>query len=81
MVRFAGVILIQRVKLWVGLVAEGFISHSVEVKMEAVQQEMNFDPGSPGLCTHCRRWTQDEGGAVHCAARLILEESKGIIKW
>lgn len=67
-VRFAGVILVQWVELRVGLVAEGFIPHCTEVKMEAVQQELNFDPGPPGLWTHRRSRTQDEGGTVHCAA-------------
>lgn len=52
-VRLAGVVLVQRVELRVGLIAEGFAPHSAEVKMEAVQQEMNFDPGPPGLWTHC----------------------------
>lgn len=33
---FAGVILVQWVELRVGLIAEGFIPHSAEVKMEAV---------------------------------------------
>lgn len=71
-VRFVGVILVQWVELRVGLVAESFVPHRAEVKMEAVQQEVNFDPSSPGLRTD--RWgrTQDEGGAVDCAARLIL---------
>lgn len=72
---FAGVVLVQWVKLWVGLIAESFIPHSAEVKMEAVQQEVNFDPRPPGLWTHSRGRTQDERGAVHCAARLVLEES------
>lgn len=80
MVRFAGVVLVQRVELWVLLIAEGFIPHGAEVKMEAVQQEMNFNPSPPGLWTHRRSRTQDEGGAVHCAARLVLEGSTEAMK-
>lgn len=74
-VRFVGVILVQWVELGVGLVAESFIPSRPEVETEAVQQEVDFDPGSPGLRTD--RWgrTQDEGGAVDRAARLILEEN------
>lgn len=79
-VRFAGVILVQRVELWVRLIAEGFIPHGAEVKMEAVQQEINFDPGPPRLWTHRRSQTQNEGRAVHCAVRLVLEESTGTMK-
>lgn len=75
-VRFAGVVPVQWVELRVGLITEGFTPHSAEVKMEAVHQEVNFDPGPPGLWTHCRSGTWDEGGAVHCAPRLILDESK-----
>lgn len=76
---FVGVILVQWVKLWVGLIAEGFIPHSGEVKMEAVQQEVNFDPRPSGLRTHRWCWAQDERGAVHFAARLVLEERT--VKW
>lgn len=75
-VGFAGVNLVQWVEHRVGLIAESCISHSAEVKMEAVQQELNFDSGPPGLWTH--RWgrTQDQGGAVHFAARFVLEPVK-----
>lgn len=73
-VRRAGVVLVQQVELRVGLVAEGFAPHGAEVKMEAVQQEVDFDPGPPGLWTHGRSGTQDEGGAVDCAAGLVLEQ-------
>lgn len=79
-VRFAGVVLVQRVELRVGLVAEGFVPHGAKVKVEAVQQEVNFDPGPPGLWTHRRSRTRDEGGAVHRAARLVLEESTGTME-
>lgn len=72
-VRFAGVVPVQRVELRVGLIAEGFTPHCAEVKMEAVHQEVNFDPCSPGLWTHRWSGTYDEGGAVDCTARLILE--------
>lgn len=77
-VRLAGVVLAQQVEPRVGLVAEGLAPDGAEVKMEAVQQELDFDPGPPGLWAHGRSWTQDEGGAVHRAARLILEEKKHI---
>lgn len=73
MVRFVRVIAVQHVELWVGFIAECFIAHIVEVKMKTVQQEMNFDPRSPGVRSHSRRRAQDEGGAVHCTTRLILE--------
>lgn len=46
---FAGVVPVQWVELRVGLITEGFTPHSAEVKMEAVHQEVNFDPGPPGL--------------------------------
>lgn len=72
-VRFAGVVPVQRVELRVGLIAEGFAPHCAEVKMEAVHQEVNFDPCSPGLWTHRWSGTYDEGGAVDGTARLILE--------
>lgn len=80
MVWFAGVVLVQLVELRVGLVAEGFTPHGAEVKMEAVQQEMNLDPGSPGLWTYRRGRTRDEGGAVHCAARLVLGGKQSILE-
>ncbi len=79
-VRFARVILVQRVEMRVGLIAEGFIPHGAKVKMEAVQQEINFYPGPPRLWTNRRSQTQNEGRAVHCATRLILEESTGTMK-
>ena len=41
---------------------------------------MNSDPGSPGLWSHCWCGTKDEGGAVHCAARFILQEDIGTLK-
>lgn len=71
-----GVVLVQRVQLWVGLVAEGLVSHSAEVKMEAVQEKINSDLGPSGLCSHSRGRTQDEGRAVDYAASLKLEKSK-----
>lgn len=80
-VRFAGVVPVQRVELRVGLIAEGFTPHRAEVEMEAVHQEVNFDPGPPGLWTHRRSGTWDEGGAVHYAARLVLEEWTETMKW
>lgn len=73
-IRFAWIVLVQQVQLWVGLIAEVLAPHAAEVKMEAVQQEVNFDPGPPGLWTHSRSGTQDEGGAIDCTARLELEE-------
>ena len=79
-VRLAGLVLVQRVEHRVGLVAEGFSGHGTEVKLEAVQQEVNFDPGPRGLWTHRRGRAQDQGGAAHRAARLVLqpkEERRG----
>lgn len=72
MVRFAGLVLVQRVQLWVGLIAKGLTGHGGEVKMEAVQQEVDFDPGPPGLWTHGRRGTGEQRGAVHRAEGLVL---------
>lgn len=72
-VRFAAVVLVQRVEPRVGLVAEGLGSHGAEVKVEAVQEEVNFDPGPPGLRAHGWSRAQDEGGAVHSAASLVLQ--------
>lgn len=76
-VRLAGVVPVQRVEPRVSLVAEGFAPHRAKVKVEAVHQEVNFDPGPPGLWTH--RWggARDEGGAIDHAARLILGRGWG----
>ena len=74
-VGFAGVVLVEGVELWVGLVAEGLGPHCVEVKMEAVQQEVHLDARLPGLGAHRRRGTQDERRAAHCAARVILGDT------
>lgn len=71
-VRLARVVPVQRVEPRVGLIAEGFAPHRAEVKVEAVHQEVNFDPGPPGLWTHRRGGARDEGGTVDHAARLIL---------
>lgn len=73
-VRLAGVVLVQLVELGVGLVAEGLAAHSAEVEVEAVQQEVDFNPRPSGLRTHSRRRTQDEEGAVHRAAGLVLSK-------
>lgn len=67
-VRLAQVVLVQLVELWVGLVAERFVTHGAEVEVEAVQQEVNFNSCSSGLWAHSRSRTQDEEGAVHRAA-------------
>lgn len=80
MVWFAGFIPVQWVELWVGLIAEGLIPHVAKVKIEAVHQKVNSDPGSPGLWSYCWSGTKDEGGAVHCAARFILQEDIGTLK-
>lgn len=80
MVRLAGIIPVQLVERGVELIPKGFLTHGVEVKMKAVQQEVNFDPCINGLWAHGRGRAQDEGGAVHRAARLVLEESTGEVK-
>lgn len=71
-VRLARVVPVQRVEPRVGLIAEGFVPHRTEVKVEAVHQKVNFDPGPPGLWTHRRGGARDEGGVVDHAARLVL---------
>lgn len=45
----AGVVAVQQVKFRVRLIAKGFIPHCAEVKMEAVHQEVNFNPGPSGF--------------------------------
>lgn len=80
MVRLAGIIPVQLVERGVELIPKGFLTHGVEVKMKAVQQEVNFDPCINGLRAHGWGRAQDEGGAVHRAARLVLEESTGEVK-
>lgn len=77
MVRFALVVLVERVELRVGLIAERSVAYSAEVKMEAVQQEVNLHPGSLSLRPHGGGRAQDEGGAVHCAARFVLQTTNG----
>ncbi|TNN36379.1 hypothetical protein EYF80_053463 [Liparis tanakae] len=72
-VRLAAVVVVQRVEPRVGLVAEGLGPHGAEVEVEAVQEEVNFDPGPPGLRAHGGSRAQDEGGAVHGAASLVLQ--------
>lgn len=82
MVGFARIIPVQLVERGVELIPEGFLTHGAEVKVKAVQQKVNFNPGINGLWTHGRGRTQDEGGAIHRAERLMLEESAGVVtKW
>lgn len=75
--RLAWVIPVQLEQLGVGFVAERFATHSAEVKMEAVQKEVNFDPGLCGLWTHSRSRTQDESCVVHLAVGFVLKGRKG----
>lgn len=76
-VRLALVIPVQRKQPWVGLISEGFATHGAEVKMEAVQKEVNFDPGHRGLWTHSGSRTHDESGVYHFAAGFMLSGRKG----
>ena len=78
-VRLARVVPVQLVELWVEFIAKGFLSHRAEVKMETVQQEVDFHPGPSGLWPHSRGRTQHERGAVDCAARFELTERTGTV--
>lgn len=71
----AGAVAVQGVQQRIGLIAEGLVSHRTKVEVEAVHQEVNFDPGSPGLRTHGWGGTGDEGGAVDRAESLKLQGS------
>lgn len=75
-VRPAEAVAVQRVQQRVGLITEGLAPHRTEVKVEAVHQEVNFDPGPPGLGTHGRGGTGDECGAVDRAESLKLQMSE-----
>lgn len=75
-VRPAGAVAVQRVQQRVGLITEGLAAHRTEVKVEAVHQEVNFDPGPPGLGTHGRCGTGDESGAVDRAESLKLQRGE-----
>lgn len=56
-VRPAGAVAVQGVQQRIGLITKGMVSHRTKVKVEAVHQEVNFDPGPPGLGTHGWGWT------------------------
>lgn len=72
----AGAVAVQGVQQRIGLVTEGLVSHRTKVEVEAVHQEVNFDPGSPGLRAHGWGGTGDEGGAVDRAESLKLQRSE-----
>lgn len=69
----ARAVAVQWVQQRIGLITEGLVPHCTEVEVEAVHQEVNFDPGPPCLRTHGWGWTGDQGGAVDRAESLKLQ--------
>lgn len=72
----ARAVAVQGVQQRIGLIAESLVSHCTKVKVQAVHQEVNFDPGPPGLRTHCWGGAGDEGGADDRAKSLKLQGSE-----